>query len=246
MFDRHGSSREAGPHQHRVHRVLDEPRILFSVGSGIAALPKPLIKPFSGHDDLRFLPAMGKPGRGSPALRCRTPSRWPAGRPRQEGLRDSVSGFREVDREPNISGRPTSRAVEVLRHLSVSARPREDPGRGEIRWCCLHRRKDRTDAGHSWVPTYESEMAEDGGPCAGIEPTQEALKGPSSKRARSRSPLSSGVFPDSITDSRLPTLRPAATAHKRRAYQNPPDFRSRSGGRVRGFPKPLRMCLGGG
>src|SRR5712692_3379287 len=175
VFDRNGGSWESSPHQHGVLRLLDEPRGLFSVRSRIAPLSEPAGKPFDGHDDLPVLPGLGRTGTGGPALRYRTASCWAAGRPRQEGLRDSVPGIQEMAQEPDSTRTSTGLAVALLCVLPVSAGPGEDPGRVGIRRGALRRRKDQTSSGPGEVPTCGSETAEDGDPCAGKKPTPEGV-----------------------------------------------------------------------
>src|SRR2546430_9065969 len=164
MFDRDRASREPRSHQHRVLRLFDRSRALFSVRSRVAPLPELAGQPIPRHDGVRFLSAMGEGGTGGPALRCRAPNRRPSSRSRREGLRGSLPGLREMAQKSNLTRSPTSRTLAVLCVLPVPAGPREDPGRDGIRRGGFSYFKGGGGADPGGVPAPAVSVADNGSP----------------------------------------------------------------------------------
>src|SRR5437879_6617321 len=228
MLDRDRGSREPRSHQHRVLRLFDRSRALFSVRSRVAPLPELAGQPIPRHDGVRFLSAMGEGGTGGPALRCRAPNRRASSRSRSEGLRASLPGLREMAQKSNRTRSPTSRTLAVLCLLPVPAGPREDSGRDGIRRGGFRHFKGGARANREGVRARAFSMAENGSLCSGLNSLKPSLTAvPFLKTARDQKGLFSRPIPDQIMAGRRPSPFAVSTACKRGIYPNPPRFRRR-------------------
>ena len=140
LFDRDGGPREPPPHQHGLLRLLVEPGNLLPVRSRIASLSESSGEPVDGHDDLQLFAEMGCSRERSPAVRAGPPDSASFGGSCGEGLWNPVPGVCSMASGKKPRRATSGRTVAVLRSLPFPSDTCEDPGRGGVRRCGIHRR----------------------------------------------------------------------------------------------------------